>query len=135
MKKTLTITALIAVFLFYGIIKAGNTSTEVKNALTSKSNLVAGSDTVTKSFAVSGNGACKSTIEGIVTSNTGVLSASWDSTAQAITVTYIHSIIKKSQLCRVLANAGYDNALARTKDATYATLPAACQYTRTAPTQ
>jgi hypothetical protein len=129
MKKILTITALIAVF-FISVLSAGN-----KPEINKRKLVITGSDTVTKSFAVSGNGVCKSTIESIVTSNSGVLNASWDSTAKIITVTYVHSIIKKSQLCRALANAGYDNTLARTKDATYANLPAACQYTRTAPTQ
>ena len=128
MKKLLTITALIAVF-FISILNAGNKPLVSKNNI-----LAAGGDTVTKSFAVSGNGACKSTIEGTLTSNAGVISASWDSTAQVITVTFVWSTIKKSQLCRLLANAGYDNAQVRTKDATYAALPAACQYTRTAPT-
>ena len=91
---------------------------------------VAGSDTVTKTFAVSGNGACKSTIESTLTSQSGVISASWDSTAKQITVTYDWKVIKKSQMCRLLANAGYDNAQVSTKASTYANLPAACQYTR-----
>ncbi len=129
MKSKLVVAALLAVF-FISILNAGN------NPLLSKNNLVAaaGGDTVTKSFAVSGNGSCKSTIEGTLTSNAGVISASWDSTAQVITVTFVWSTIKKSQLCRLLANAGYDNAQVRTKDAIYSALPAACQYTRLAPT-
>lgn len=89
-----------------------------------------GTDTVTKSFTVAGKGACKSSIEGALTSQSGVLSASWDSTAQSITVTFVKSIIKKTQLHRLLAQAGYDNANARAKDNVYAALPAACQYTR-----
>ena len=89
-----------------------------------------GADTITKSFTVAGRGACKSSIEGILTSQSGVLSASWDSTAQSITVTFVKHIIKKTQLHRLLAQAGYDNANARAKDAVYSALPAACQYTR-----
>ena len=125
MKKLLSITALLAVFLI-SVIQAGNKPLVSKNKLA-----VSGSDTVTKSFGVSGNAACKATIEGLVTSNAGVLAATWDSTGQVMTVTYVHSIIKKTQLCRLLAAAGYDNDAVRTKDAIYANLPAACQYTRT----
>ncbi len=124
MNKILCITALLAVF-FISILQAGNKPEIIKNRLS-----VAGGDTVTKSFGVSGTGACKSTIESTLTSNAGVISASWDSTAQVITVTYVHSTIKKSQLCRLLANAGYDNVQAQAKAATYAALPPACQYTR-----
>src|ERR1700757_2504870 len=89
-----------------------------------------GADTVTRSFAVAGKGACKSSIEGVLTSTSGVLSATWDSTAQVITVTFVKHIIKKTQLHRLLAQAGYDNANARAKDAVYSALPAACHYTR-----
>jgi hypothetical protein len=92
-----------------------------------------GADTVTKSFSVSGKGACKSSIEGVLTGNSGVLSASWDSTAQVITVTFVKHLIKKTQLHRLLAQAGYDNANARAKDDAYNALPAACRYTRLAP--
>jgi hypothetical protein len=91
------------------------------------------SDTVTKSFAVAGNGACKSSIEGLLTSNAGVLSASWDSVAQAVTVTFVWKTIHRTQLSRILAQAGYDNANARARDSAYAALPAACQYTRLTP--
>jgi len=128
MKKTLTLTAVVLAVFFISILSASN-KPEV-----SINKVIAGGDTVTKSFAVNGNGSCKSTIESTLTSNSGVISASWDSTAKVITVTFVWSTIKKSQLCRLLANAGYDNAQVRTKDATYAALPAACQYTRTAPT-
>ena len=124
MRNSFTITTLLAVF-FISVMTAGNKPEINKNNL-----LMVGSDTVTKSFGVSGNGICKSTIENIITSNAGVLAATWDSTAQVMTVTYVHSIIKKTQLCRLLAAAGYDNSLVRTKDAIFAALPAACQYTR-----
>jgi hypothetical protein len=130
MKKPLTLTAILVAVFFISVMSAGN-----KPELTKSNVLMLGGDTVTKSFAVSGNGTCKSTIESVVTSNAGVISASWDSTAQVITVTFVYSTIKKSQLCRALAGAGYDNAQVRTKDAIYATLPAACQYIRTPPTQ
>ena len=88
------------------------------------------SDTVTKTFAVSGKGRCKSTIEGLVSSQSGVLSVSWDSTAQMITITYNHTIIHKRQLCSILAQAGYDNAFTHAKDSAYNALSPACQYPR-----
>ncbi|HXD94356.1 MAG TPA: hypothetical protein VNX01_14215 [Bacteroidia bacterium] len=87
-------------------------------------------DTLSVSFGVNGLSACKSSIEGSVTANAGVLSASWDASSKTITISYISSQIKKSDLYTFLAVAGYDNAELRAKDAVYAALPAACQYTR-----
>lgn len=118
---------LVLVLNFSGLFAAANpTASKPSPSL----NTGTGADTVTRSFAVSGKGACKSSIEGTLTSTSGVLSASWDSTAQTITVTFVKHIIKKTQLHRLLAQAGYDNANARAKDAVYSALPAACQYTR-----
>lgn len=116
---------LVLVLNFSSLFAAGNPT-----AGKSSPSLNPGADTVTKSFTVAGKGACKSSIEGALTSNSGVLSASWDSTAQVITVTFVKHIIKKTHLHRLLAQAGYDNANARAKDAVYSALPAACQYTR-----
>jgi hypothetical protein len=103
------------------------------NPITLKKNNSITSDTVTKTFAVGGNGICKSNIEGIVTSNAGVLSASWDSVAKAITVTFVWTTIKKIQIGRILAQAGYDNAFVLAQDSVYNALPANCQYTRLSP--
>ena len=125
----LGIIALVLVLNFNGLLAGTiNIPSYTKSNLTSGLSTLA--DTVTKSFAVAGKGACKSSIEGALTTNAGVLSASWDSTTQIITVTFIKHIIKKTHLHRLLASAGYDNANARAKDDIYAALPAACQYTR-----
>jgi len=121
----LSVISLVLVLNFSGLFAAGN---PIAGKANPSLNPVA--DTVTKSFAVAGKGACKSSIEGVLTSTSGVLSASWDSTAQVITVTFVKHIIKKTQLHRLLAQAGYDNANARAKDAVYSALPAACQYIR-----
>ena len=87
-------------------------------------------DTLTVTFMVNGNASCKSSIEGSVTANTGVISASWNSGAQTITVSYLSAKVKLSDLYSLLADAGYDNAELRAKDAVYAALPTGCQYTR-----
>jgi hypothetical protein len=115
-------------FLFYGSNLTANVNLPVKNRLST-------SDTVTVSFSVSGTGACKSNIESAVTATSGVISASWDSLAKNITVTFIYPTVHKHTLYVALANAGYDNAELRAKDAVYATLPQACQYQRNPPTE
>jgi hypothetical protein len=121
MKKILSIVVFLTVF-FISNVKASTFSTV-------KAPLLPG-DTLSISFAVNGNASCKSSIEGSVTANAGVLSASWDATSKIITISYISSQIKKSDLYTFLALAGYDNAELRAKDAVYAALPANCQYTR-----
>jgi hypothetical protein len=126
MKKLMSIAALLAVFFISGV-KANNAS------VIGKSLVVSGDTTVT--FAVNGNAACKSSIESALTSNSGVVSAIWDASSQTITVTFHTSSLQITDLYPLLANAGYDNAELRAKDAIYAALPTACQYTRTAPTE
>lgn len=126
MKKLMSIAALLAVFFITGV-RANNAS------VIGKSLVVSGDTTVT--FAVNGNAACKSSIESALTSNSGVVSATWDSGSQTITVTFHMSSLQITDLYPLLANAGYDNAELRAKDAIYAALPTACQYTRTAPTE
>src|ERR1035437_8139619 len=101
----LGIIALVLVLNFNGLLAGTiNIPSYTKSNLTSGLSTLA--DTVTKSFAVAGKGACKSSIEGALTTNAGVLSASWDSTTQIITVTFIKHIIKKTHLHRLLASAG-----------------------------
>ena len=122
MKKTLLIGALV-LFVACNSLFAGNFHTSSFKKLTP-------GDTLTITFAVNGNASCKSSIEGSVTANAGVLSASWDATAKLITISYLSSQVKKSDLYTFLAVAGYDNAELRAKAAAYAALPANCQYTR-----
>jgi hypothetical protein len=121
MQKILSLAALIAVF-FISEIKASTFSG-------SKLKLTPG-DTITESFSVNGTAACKSSIEGAVTANAGVLSASWDAASKTITISYLSGQVKKFDLYTLLALAGYDNAELRAKDAAYAALPSNCQYTR-----
>lgn len=123
MKKTLLIGALVLFVACNNLLASNfNNSRNLKK-------LTPG-DTLTVSFAVNGLAACKSSIEGSVTANMGVLSASWDATAKVITISYIASQVRKSDLYTYLALAGYDNAELRAKAAVYAALPANCQYTR-----
>ena len=127
MKKGLLISGML-VFIACNVLFAGNTANA--NTLQNPSFGVS-NDTLTVSFSVNGNAACKSSIEGALTVNAGVLSATWDAAAKSITVVYLTSKVKKSDLYTFLANAGYDNAELRAKDAVYAALPTSCQYTRT----
>jgi|ERR1700757_2046209 len=122
MKKILSI-GVVILFIAVNSLFAGNFNNS------SFKNLTPG-DTLTVSFAVNGNASCKSSIEGSVTANAGVLSASWDATAKVITISYISSQVKKSDLYTFLAVAGYDNVELRAKASVYAALPANCQYTR-----
>ena len=124
MKKTLTITALIAVFFMYGIVKASTTP-----LASNKINFTSG-DTAIVSFRVNGNAACKTSIESALTSNTGVVSASWDASSKTITVSFLSSVIKQTDLYPMLANAGYDNTELRAKKTVYDALPSSCQYAR-----
>jgi hypothetical protein len=132
MNKRLLISG-ISIFIAFSGLFAGN----LTNANTKFSNSEFGvtNDTVTVSFAVNGTAACKSAIESILTSNAGVISASWDATAKVVTVTYLTSKLRKSDLYTFLATAGYDNAELRAKTPVYNALPAECQYTRAPETE
>jgi mercuric ion binding protein len=87
-------------------------------------------DTLTVSFKVNGNSSCKSTIEQALTSQTGVLSASWDVSAKQITVKFLPAKVQQSDLYTFLAAAGYDNAELRAKKGVYDALSTDCKYTR-----
>lgn len=93
------------------------------------------SDTLTVSFKVNGNATCKSAIESLLTTQAGVISASWETTSKIITVVFKSSQLKTSDLYSLLAMAGYDNAELRSKQAAYDALSAECKYTREAETE
>lgn len=87
-------------------------------------------DTLTVTFMVNGTSACKSNIEAVVSSQTGVISAVWNSSTKQMTVVFKAAQIKSSDLNSFLALAGYDNSELRAKQAAYDALSASCQYTR-----
>jgi hypothetical protein len=124
MNKSLLITCL-TLFIVCNMLFAGTS-----NNKTALSNPGVVNDTLTATFSVNGNASCKSSIEGSLTANTGVISANWTAGTQSITVSYLSAKLKLSDLYSLLANAGYDNVELRAKDAVYAALPTACQYTR-----
>lgn len=137
MPKRIFITA-ISLFIASNVLLAGNLNKAVSfsnhstatNFKVNNPGLGVVNDTLTVTFAVNGNASCKSSIEGSLTANTGVISANWNSGAQTITVSYLSAKVKLSDLYSLLADAGYDNAELRAKDAVYAALPTGCQYTR-----
>ena len=87
-------------------------------------------DTLTVSFKVKGTSSCKASIEQSLTSQTGVVSASWDANSSQITVTFLPAKIQQADLYTYLAVAGYDNAELRAKQPAYDALPSGCKYTR-----
>jgi hypothetical protein len=86
----------------------------------------------TITFKVSGNVACKSQIESIITSIEGVVSAVWDANTKMMTVIFDSGTVKKDRFYVALAEGGYDNQELHAKSINYEELPAACRYTREA---
>lgn len=101
------------------------------NSIASVNKVLEGeNDTITVSFKVKGKLACKNTIESLVSSKQGVLSASWNAATEIITVQFIPAVIVLSDLHSAIAVGGYDTSELRTKDTFYSALPAECKYTR-----
>lgn len=92
-------------------------------------------DTITISFKVNGTAACESNIETALTSQAGVISATWNSSNKQMTVVFKTAQVKTSDLHSFLAMAGYDTSELRAKQGVYDALPASCKYTREAETE
>ena len=85
----------------------------------------------TETFKVYGNcEMCKETIEGALKKKDGIISKRWDAKAQTLTVCYDSSKITIQQIGQKVANVGYDNEYATSKDETYQNLHKCCQYKR-----
>ena len=85
----------------------------------------------TESLKVYGNcGMCKTTIESALTKQDGILKKSWDKSTKVLTVTFNADKISMKEIAEKIANAGYDNELAKAPDATYNKLHSCCQYDR-----
>jgi hypothetical protein len=99
---------------------------------TLKSTVVKGgsNDTITVSFKVNGTASCESNIEAALTSQTGIISANWNSSTKLMTVVFKSLNIKTSDLHSLLAIAGYDTSELRAKQNVYDALPTSCKYTR-----
>lgn len=119
MKK---LTIFLSVTLFFLTL----TSLKANNSLTKGVN----NDTLTTTFMVNGTSTCKTNIETTLTSQTGVISAVWDSGTKQMTVVFKAAQIKNSDLHSFLALAGFDTSELRAKQAAYNALSASCQYTR-----
>lgn len=85
----------------------------------------------TETFKVYGNcDMCKSNIEGTLKKKDGVLSKRWDTKEKTLTVTYDPAKITIQQIGQKVADVGYDNKYATSKDETYEGLHKCCQYKR-----
>jgi periplasmic mercuric ion binding protein len=113
----------LTLFLFNSNCIIGNSINKVKT--TGENN-----DTLTVTFRVNGNSACKTSIETALTSQAGVISAIWNTSTKQITVIFKSIQIKASDLHSYLAIAGYDTAELRAKQGVYDALPSNCKYTR-----
>lgn len=86
----------------------------------------------TESFMVKGNcGMCKSNIEKAA-KDAGAKEAEWNKDSKMLTVTYKSSTTNAAKIQSRIAEAGYDNAGAKTTDEAYHKLHACCQYDREA---
>jgi len=82
----------------------------------------------TETFKVSGNcEMCQSTIEKAAKSVKGVSAASWNKDTKIIKVSYDSKLDVKT-IHQAIANAGYETALVKANDKSYAKLSPCCQY-------
>jgi hypothetical protein len=85
---------------------------------------------VTAEFMVFGEcSMCKDRIEAAVQTE-GVVSATWSSETQLLTLEYLPGLIEEAEIHRMIADAGHDTELERADDAVYRALPSCCKYTR-----
>jgi copper chaperone CopZ len=91
---------------------------------------VAGAQTKTETFKVSGNcGMCKSKIEKAAV-EAGAKTATWDVDSKIITVTYKKSSTNTAKIQEKIAKVGYDNAGAKASNEAYDKLHGCCKYER-----
>jgi copper chaperone CopZ len=82
------------------------------------------------SVTVYGNcGMCKKTIEKAA-NKTGVVSASWDTETNMLTVTFDNKKTSLDEILQKIAAVGYDSDKYRAKDEVYSNLHGCCQYDR-----
>lgn len=86
--------------------------------------------TVTETFAVSGNcGMCKSRIEKAA-KEAGATDASWDQSKKTLTVSFSSEATSVAKIQQKVAEVGHDNAGFRTTDEVYSKLHGCCKYER-----
>lgn len=86
--------------------------------------------TVTETFAVSGNcGMCKSRIEKAA-KEAGATEASWDQNKKSLTVSFSADATSVAKIQQKVAEVGHDNAGFRATDEVYAKLHGCCKYER-----
>lgn len=73
---------------------------------------------------------CKATIEGALKKKDGIISKKWDVKAKLLTVTYDSGKITIKEIGQKIADVGYDNEYATSKDEVYGKLHHCCQYER-----
>ena len=73
-------------------------------------------------------GMCRDRIEGVAKQAEGVITASWSSEDQYLTVEFESGRFDDSALLRQIAAAGHDTDLFEADEEAYANLPACCQY-------
>ncbi|HRX93058.1 MAG TPA: cation transporter [Chitinophagaceae bacterium] len=89
-------------------------------------------NSVTETFAVSGNcGMCKTAIEKAA-KEAGATDASWDKEKKELTVTYSKATTNTAKIQKQVAAAGYDNAGLLATIEAYNKLPGCCKYDRAA---
>lgn len=87
--------------------------------------------TVTETFAVSGNcGMCKSRIEKAA-KEAGATEATWDQNKKSLTVSFSADATSVAKIQQKVAEVGHDNAGFRATDEVYAKLHGCCKYERT----
>lgn len=88
--------------------------------------------TITETFAVSGNcGMCKNRIEKAA-KGAGAAEATWNKDTKELTVSFAAGATSVAKIQQKVAEVGHDNASFQATDATYAKLPPCCKYERAA---
>lgn len=87
--------------------------------------------TKTKKFKVYGNcGMCESRIEKAAKSVDGVIAVDWNKENKLMEVSFDASKTDVHKVHMVIAKAGHDTEMHKTKDETYNSLPGCCKYDR-----
>ena len=90
--------------------------------------------TITETFAVSGNcGMCKSRIEKAA-KEAGATDASWDQSKKTLTVSFSAEASSVAKIQQKVAEVGHDNAGFRASDEVYSKLHGCCKYERASST-
>ena len=116
--------------LFFFLFVTALTTISVRATSTTGSFSANETDTLQVSFKVKGTASCKSAIEALAMSKSGVLTADWNSSTEQIAITYLPATAALTDIYATIALGGYDTEELRAKTAAYDALSAACKYTR-----